>query len=284
MSKKSFYERLLKIDRRLIFIPYIMILSIPFFIPMAIPITVSKYTKSYYDAINKIPEGSTVAIDMSIYGTYWPDIGSAAERTVAQLWKRDIKIVFFTLHADCLPLIVSDINAAKALMPNPNEIKYGVNYVELGFIPGMESGLAALSGNIRGISPKDEYGNNLDDLPIMQGINSGADFSMVIFMGGASGDEILGLRQWQVPFNTPLIALVIMGSFPPLTPYLETGQMLGVLAGMGSAAEYEYLTGIPGPALLNSNSMSIAIMTIIALLILGNILLLYGKYTGREET
>ena len=54
-------------------------------------------------------------------------------------------------------------------------------------------------------------------------------------------------------------------------PYLNAGQLEGLLGGLSGAAEYEKLIGVPGTATIGMDAQSIAHILIILLIALGNI-------------
>lgn len=63
-------------------------------------------------------------------------------------------------------------------------------------------------------------------------------------------------------------------------PYVENGQISGILAGMPGAAEYEALVNIPGEATGMMAAQSIAHIIIVLFIIFGNI----AYYLQRKES
>ena len=57
---------------------------------------------------------------------------------------------------------------------------------------------------------------------------------------------------------------------PELYPYLQSGQVRGLLGGMAGAAEYEKSTGVTGPATKGMDAQSSAHVFIMFLILLGN--------------
>ena len=258
-------------------------MSLPSFFAMSLPIEVSSFTQGYYDALEATPDGSTVAMQCSLYGEFYPQVGSAIERTITILWKKDCKIMFFTIYPENVPFVDIVIEGAKKLMPSDKTIKYGEDYVQLGLITGLESGISALASDIHGTIPNDKFGNNIDDLPMMQDVNTGADFTLLAWMGTGTGTEDWGLRQWQGRFGTPMVDVGVTMMQPTWAPYIESGQIAGGLYGLRGSAELEPLSNLPGPGIGNTNTLSIGCLVVIFFIIFGNIVYYYGKVTGREN-
>ena len=56
-----------------------------------------------------------------------------------------------------------------------------------------------------------------------------------------------------------------------MLPYLQSGDLVGLLAGMSGAAQYEVLVDRPGLGLGGMDAQSISHLVIIALILIGNI-------------
>jgi len=70
---------------------------------------------------------------------------------------------------------------------------------------------------------------------------------------------------------------------PGYTPYLASGQLAGAIFDLGGAAEFELLSGMPGRALINSNSLSLAVTLIIFYIIVGNIIFFLDRFGGGNK-
>ena len=68
-----------------------------------------------------------------------------------------------------------------------------------------------------------------------------------------------------------MIAAVTAVSVAGCAPYVQSGQIVGVVGGLGGAAEYEKLVDHPGKATAGMGAQSMGHLLILALVILGNI-------------
>jgi hypothetical protein len=126
--------------------------------------------------------------------------------------------------------------------------------------------------------PTDHYGNPLESLPLMQGIRN---FNQIPFAISLSAGDPGALTLWipyvQSRFGQRLGTGMTAVSAADAYPYLQSGQLTGLLGGMKGAAEYEYLISQAGyteaatPAIQAMDSQSMAHLAIILLIVLGNI-------------
>ena len=65
-------------------------------------------------------------------------------------------------------------------------------------------------------------------------------------------------------------------------PYVQSGQMVGVLAGMPGAAEYESLIGQKGSATSGMDAQSVAHLVIVHFIVLGNISYFIDRKRSRK--
>jgi uncharacterized membrane protein len=69
----------------------------------------------------------------------------------------------------------------------------------------------------------------------------------------------------------PIVGAVITVSAPQAEPYLASGQLAGLLAGLRSAAEYELLMKSPGSAAAAMDAQSTGHVLLILFIIMGNL-------------
>ena len=72
------------------------------------------------------------------------------------------------------------------------------------------------------------------------------------------------------------------GPVNEVMPYVQSGQMVGVLAGMPGAAEYESLIGQKGSATSGMDAQSVAHLVIVLFIVLGNISYFIDRKRSRK--
>ncbi len=284
MGEKSFYEKALDLDHRIIatIVPVIIVVFI--LNPVKIPFPVSKYTRMYYDFIQSIPDGSVVGFMMGDTPSTKPQLKSATVLTIVELWKKDCKIVFWYDQALSAPLLEEYIKDAIELLKKETgkEPEYGIDYVNLGYVAGEETGAAAFLKDIRAVTGgKDAYGNDLDDLPIMKNVNSGYDLKYGFANCACYCTEPMYVRQWQMPYGAQIATINCAMDLPAITLYLATGQLKGTANGLLGSAEMEYLTGHLGLAYGQTLAVSFAGLYFTILIVLGNVFFFAAKAKRR---
>jgi len=69
---------------------------------------------------------------------------------------------------------------------------------------------------------------------------------------------------------------------PQFVPFVQSGQLDGLLAGLRGAAEYELLLQAPGRALAMMDAQSMGHLLIIAFILIGNAAYLVTKFTKKD--
>jgi hypothetical protein len=132
--------------------------------------------------------------------------------------------------------------------------KYGEDWVNLGYIAGVETAIAAFTKDIRALVKTDLFGTPIDQLPMMKGVNKAEDISLIIPIFQSEAD--VWARQWTGPYQTKVICIATKFSQPGAMPFVTGGQYLSILAGSRDAAEYELLVGIVGRGLKATSAFS----------------------------
>ena len=83
-------------------------------------------------------------------------------------------------------------------------------------------------------------------------------------------------------YHLPMVAGVTAVSAPEYYPYLQTGQLRGLLGGMAGGAEYEVLVKHPALATRGMDAQSLAHIFIALMIILGNLAFL-GEDRNRRR-
>ena len=162
--------------------------------------------------------------------------------------------------------------------------EYGNDYVFLGFKTGFHSLVINMGHDFHGTFPQDLPGNNTTELPVTQNIKGLADFDYVLCLAaGNTPDGIwipFGQERYKFKFGLGCTAVMAPDQFP----YLQSGQMNGMMGGLAGAAEYETLVQASGTATEGMRPQSVVHLIIIIFIILGNVMyFLYGRQKGGAQ-
>ena len=259
-------EKVLKIDRRWIFLAIGIAVTIPFFLPLGLPVVVTPPVQSLYDAVDELePNSNPLLMAIDYAPATLPELEPMAVAILRHAFSRDVKVVVMTLHPAGYGL------AERAMLQVAEEYDrtYGEDYVFLGFQPGISAVILGLGINIRNVFPADAYGTPLSELPVMEGIRNYDDIPLLISMAGWSAAEAWVYYAYQ-PYGQRVGAGVTAVMATDFYPYLDTGQLVGLLGGMRGAAEYEELIQRPDQGVRGMDSQSVIHLLIIVLIVVGN--------------
>lgn len=259
------FERMQKIDRRWIYLVIILTVAVPLVKPFGLPIGIRPWSRQVYEKLEALNAGDKVVIAVDYAPSMMADIHPQLVAVWAQLMEKNVKIVGVSFVAQGVPFLTGF-----CAQWEKNGKTYGVDFVDLGFIPGGEAAISAFAANPAGTIPKDTRGNETSTLPIMNGIETVKDVK--IFLGFSSGspgpkEYIHQLQQ----YNVPIIAGLVTVSSTEFEPYVQSGQLAGILPGLRGAAEYEALTGNIGVAASGMDAQSTGHLALIAFVLLCNI-------------
>jgi len=266
MIMREILDKFLKLDRRYIFILVAIGVIIPLIVPIGLPIDITDHVKSIYDAINSYPPGSYVIISLDYDPSTIPELNPMAYAIIRHCFKRNLRVIALTL----LPAGPGVAEIATKDCARIEHKEYGTDYVFLGYKVGTDAVILGMGEDIRLPFPQDYYGTKIDDLPMMKNFKNYNDAKLVITVSGTSMPAIwvaYGYQRYHVKVAAGVTAVMAADYYP----YIQTGQLIGLIGGLKGAAEYEKLVGLPGKAFTGMDAQSIIHMLIIVFIVLGNV-------------
>jgi hypothetical protein len=265
------------IDRRIIYVLLVVAIIYPLMQPVGLPTMIEPMTTQAYDAVNALGQGDVLCLAMDFSVGYKDDLFAGVVAMVQHALDRGANVIMPAVLQDG-PMLADEV----VKIFEGRGYLYGDRLVNLGFRPGGETAVAAMARDMRGTYPTDHYGSPIDGLAAMNGVNTAADFDLVIAVAvNITPGGIDWVKQVQGPFNTPLIFHSGTMLVPQFTPYLQSGQLVGMLKGISGSAQYENLINRPGPATASMEGQSISHLLVIILVLLGNLAYLFGPKPGK---
>ena len=260
------WKRFQNIDRRIIYVLFILATAVPMISPLAIPLSTGDQAQKFYEIMDAIPAGQTVLFATDYAPSGAPDVHPQALAVMQHMMAKGVGVVFISFW-EAGPMFSEQLIRAY----EDQGLEYGVHFANLGYIPGGEPGIKRFGEDVVGQATRDFRNNATSSLPIMQGIKDTRDFAAVIdFAAGNPGiDE--WVRQVQGPLGINFLAACVTVSVPQTMPYVDAGQVKALLGGLRGAAEYEILSGMPGPSVAKMDAQSLGHVLIIGFIVVGNI-------------
>ncbi|MFQ6099157.1 MAG: hypothetical protein ACE5O2_15605, partial [Armatimonadota bacterium] len=232
---------------------------------------------SVYDHIESLSEGDVVMLSVNFGPSSMPELDPMAVAIIKHCFERNIKVVGLSLIPVGPPLCERAFNEVAPIYGK----QVGEDYVNLGYKSGYTAVMLAMATDIPGTFRSDYSGRKVSTMPMMADIHSYLDVALVIdFASSASPTswiQIVGAR-----YRQPIAAGVTAVMGTDYYPYLQSGQLVGLLAGLKGAAEYETLTEHEGMGLAGMDAQSIAHCVIIVFVLIGNTAYVFIRRQGRR--
>ena len=270
----NIFTFLAKIPRQIIFLAIAIAIAIPLIVPLGMPVNIMPKSENLFQAIDSLgPRSKPILISCDFDPQSMPELYPMLLAIMRHCFARDVKVILMALWPQGPGLV----EMALDVVPREFNKMYGIDCAFLGYKFGVSAVLLGMGENIKGVFPNDYYGTRFDSLPILQDIKNYEDISLVVTL--STGDP--GWRQWllyaQSRYGVPLGTGVTAVSAAEVYPYVETGQVVGLLAGMKGASEYEVMVQRKGysdekrMAVQGMDSQSLGHLLIMVFIVLGNI-------------
>ena len=264
----NFILKIGDMDRRWIFIIIALVVLLPLFFPIGLPIRPTNSTQTAYNAMDDLEHGSNVLVSFEYGPSTKPEIHPMTYAVLRHLFKNKHKVYITCLWPDGQFMAEE---AIEEIAEQEFNLTYGKDYVLLGFRPGNEAVVKGIVSNIRKLYSTDARGTLTDKIPMMEGINQLADFDFIFTASAGYPGTVEWVQYGADPTGVPMSTGVTSIQVNEVMPYVQSGQVKGILAGMPGAAEYEKLVGVPGIGTSGMDAQSIAHLVIVLFIIFGNV-------------
>jgi len=276
------WERLIHIDRRVIFLMMALAIIIPLLFPIHMPMGVQRVTQDLFDKIDSIDgEEQCLMISTDYTPQTEPENQPMTMALLRHGFARGVPVLLNALYVEGAPLLAQAIDSVmvefnRHATSHADSIIYGRDVVFLGWQPPPIVPILGMGEGIGNIYPEDYYGNRTDSLEVMQWIEDYDEVGIVVAITG------LAAPLWYVQFAQTKYGVAVGAGCtavcaPDFYPYCGSGQLSGMMAGMKGAAEYEelvhktYNTRGRRKATEGMAAQSAAHILIMVLVIIGNI-------------
>ena len=281
-NEMSTVKKLLNIDQRIIYALVFISLAFPILNPIMMPMAIQGYSQQAFEFSDNIPEGSIVLFEGGLGSATYPQGGPGMVVQIYHMLTKGVKIIFFSIGTEQNVWTATAIETALAKLPAGTPAENGVNWVHLGYIAGQEAGVGSLVNDIRATITADYFDTPIDDIPLLEGINDASEIEAILWWGGSEASMPYGIRQVSEPFGIPITGMCTTNEVPNFSPYISSGQLQGLFGGVRGSAEYEYLLGLPGPALGQAMATNFGGLLWMIMVILGNVLYFIDKMGGES--
>jgi hypothetical protein len=267
--------RLLRLDRRIIFLLVAVGVIVPLLVPVNLPVTPTPRVLAAYETIRALPAGSRVLVSMDFEPDIMAELEPMAIGVLRQCFRQDLRVTVMTLY----PAGVGLAEQAIRIAATAEGAKRYEDYVFLGYKSGFQTVILGIGESLRSQYPVDFYGTPIDSIPMLQDVRNYGQFQLVINLSGsAAADYWIQLARTR--YHAPLVLGCTAVMATDYYPYLSSGQLLGLIGGMKGAAEYEMILGIVGDGRRGMDAQSVVHVIIVVLVIAGNVAMVTARRRG----
>jgi len=262
-----------KLDRRWLFLIVGLLVLGPLLKPLGLPLGTSKPVKMFHDAVAGIPDGAIVLMSCDYDPGAKPEVVPMTRTAFRQLMEKRCRVVITCLWPGGSSLVDQTIESvANEMRAEGHDLVYGRDYVDLGYKAGYEAVMVLMGKGIANAFPQDQRANSTASLPLMRNVRDYSSFAMLVNISSGYPGTKEWVQQVNSRFHLPMVSGCTAVSAPEYYPYLQSGQLKGLLGGMAGAAEYEKLRGEKGAATKGMDAQSLAHAFIALCIIAGNVL------------
>jgi hypothetical protein len=271
-----------EVERRVIFGFVLIAVSAPILFPITFHEQISPVVKAVFDKIESLPAGSTVAISFDFDPAMAPEVQPMANAFTRHCLAKGHKVVFLSLWATGQSLLTGTLDTVvRREFPEKHE---RVDWVNLGYKAGGQGVLNVIVSDLRKMYPTDVNAVPLDSVPMLAEVMAFRDLSLILAVGGG----FPGPKEWVLyvgdPGNVPVAVGAAAVTAPQLYPYYPR-QVIGILGGIKSAAEYEsalvdkypQFKSVDKPGLRMMGPQTLAHMVIMMFIVIGNVVYFRSK-------
>lgn len=288
----SIWTRLQTLDRRILYVLIAVVLAVPLFLrPASHPPKDAVFPEvlGTYKTIDDVPEGKIVLISNTWSAGTKAENEPQLKALARHMLAKRIKFATFSwnpagseISLQAVQEVQKDMNAELKEQGKPL-IEYGKDWAHMGYKTGAPSIIAAGIGeDFQKVFNSDVYGTPVKSIEAVNFVKNSKQLGAVVDVT-STGMMGIWMPYLTMPKKIPLIycptAVMAVSSYP----YLDSGQLKGMLNGVMGAVQYETLVGLgdePTDASATSWALSAAHIYIIVLILLGNLGYIAARRAG----
>jgi len=168
-----------------------------------------------------------------------PEIQPMSESLLKHLFSNGAKVYMVSLWPTGADM--SQLSLKNVMKTNLFDVEEYIDYVDLGFKQGGAVVISGIATDLRSLYKQDSKLLDLDEISMMENVNNVSDFDFVFDLSAGTPGNAEWVQYACDEYNIPLSSGCTSIMVTDAIPYIESNQLLGILAGMPGAAEYEQL-------------------------------------------
>lgn len=261
-----------KLDRRWLFLLMGILTLVPMLFPLGLAVKPTAPVRAFHDTIAALPDGARILFSADFDPGSRPEMVPMMKTALRQLFDKQCRIVVICLWQGGSGIVHETLEAVVAEYRTRGQVVvYGRDYVDLGYKAGNEAVMVLMGAGFVSAFPQDQRAVATAGMPIMHEIRDYSKVDLLVNIGAGYPGTKEWVQQVNSRFHLPMVAGCTAVSTPEFYPYLQSGQLKGLLGGMAGAAEYEKLRDEKGTATRGMDAQSLAHVFVALCIVAGNV-------------
>ncbi|GIV06382.1 MAG: hypothetical protein KatS3mg016_1957 [Fimbriimonadales bacterium] len=276
MQSPTIWQRMLSIDRRLLYLLLFVNIIVFLIAPIRMPASISPPVQKFYDEIEKLKPGDLVMISSNWSASTLAENQPQLEAVLIHLMRKKARFTFISIEAQS-----RDISYRLAeRLTKTHGYEYGKDWAHFGFVPNLIVAIKGMVNDLPATIKEDVRGTPISQLEVVKGVKSLKDYKMIIDVT-PSGTVPIWISY--SPKGIPILYCPTSVMAAEAYTYLDSGQITGMITGAKGAQEYEQLLKIEGLGARFANAISFSHVLIIVFILLGNFAMFMNRAQARRE-
>lgn len=276
MQSPTIWQRMLSIDRRLLYLLLFVNIIVFLIAPIRMPASISPPVQKFYDEIEKLKPGDLVMISSNWSASTLAENQPQLEAVLIHLMRKKARFTFISIEAQS-----RDISYRLAeRLTKTHGYEYGKDWAHFGFVPNLIVAIKGMVNDLPATIKEDVRGTSISQLEVVKGVKSLKDYKMIIDVT-PSGTVPIWISY--SPKGIPILYCPTSVMAAEAYTYLDSGQITGMITGAKGAQEYEQLLKIEGLGARFANAISFSHVLIIVFILLGNFAMFMNRAQARRE-
>lgn len=277
--------RRLAIVRRVIYLLVAAAVILPYLVDLHLKFKASPVSEKLYRKVDDLPPGSHVLLAFDYAPGSKEELHPMGLALLRHCFKKDLIPIVMTHWVEGVGLGRQLCEMAAAESPEMwgKEKLSGRDYVFLGFKPAYQNLVLSMGESLTGAFSKDFYGQPTPPMKALAGVRSLKDIDLAVDIAAGQTPEMwiaYGSDRFGFPLGVGCTAVMA----PDMYPFLQSGQVVGMLGGLRGAADYETLLAKPGDATPGMQAQSVTHLVLIVLLIAANARFVVRRIRGKGQS
>lgn len=276
MQPQTIWQRMLNIDRRILYLLLFVNIVVFLIAPIRMPASISPPVQKFYNEIEKLKPGDLVMISSNWSASTLAENQPQLEAVLIHLMRKKARFTFISIEAQSRDISYRLAERVTKTMG----YEYGKQWAHFGFVPNLTVAIKGMVNDLPSTIKEDVRGTPISQLEVVKGVKSLGEYKMIIDVT-PSGTVPIWISY--SPKGIPILYCPTSVMAAEAYTYLDSGQIKGMITGAKGAQEYEQLLKIEGLGARFANAISFSHVLIILFILLGNLAMFMNRAQARRE-